>query len=292
MTVVRKLSPWLLIAAALAMPAAGLHAQPASNAPPSAKPAAAAPANAQPASSGPPNAVQGFSQNRDQPVHIESLRLEVHDKDNLAIFSGNVRVTQGDTVMRCKALYVFYEQNTEGGDTGAKNDNADKSKPSPAVAPAPASQQTTQAATPAPGGQQTTQAATPESGSQQQSIKRMEAHGSVVVTQKDQVATGDLGIFEVKTNIVTLIGNVTMTQGQNVIRGEKLTVDLNTNVSHVEPAKTSGGRVQGLLFPQNAGPDAAKPGAAPNTGQAPQPATAPASNAAPAAATAPVPSSN
>ena len=65
----------------------------------------------------------------------------------------------------------------------------------------------------------------------------MEAHGSVVVTQKDQVATGDLGIFEVKLNVVTLIGNVTMTQGQNVIRGQKLTVDLNTNVSRVESGR-------------------------------------------------------
>ena len=110
MTVIRHITPRLLIAAALIMPGAGLHAQPAASAPPAAQPAAGAPATAQPAGSGPPNALQGFSQNRDQPVHIESATLEVRDKDKVATFSGKVHVTQGDTVMTCKALHVFYEQ--------------------------------------------------------------------------------------------------------------------------------------------------------------------------------------
>ena len=64
-------------------------------------------------SKGPPNALQGFSQNRDQPVHIEAATLEVRDKDKVATFSGNVQVTQGDTGLRCKSLVVFYEQDGE-----------------------------------------------------------------------------------------------------------------------------------------------------------------------------------
>ena len=35
-----------------------------------------------------------------------------------------------------------------------------------------------------------------------------------MVTQKDQTATGEIGIFDMKTNTVTLNGNVVMTQGQ------------------------------------------------------------------------------
>src|ERR1700687_647428 len=194
MTMIRRLSSQLLIAAALGMPGAGLHAQPASK--------------------GPPNALQGFSQNRDQPVHIEAATLEVRDKDKVATFSGNVRVTQGDTGLRCKSLLVFYEQ-------GAA-DSADKTK-------------NLQAATPGPGGQQ--------------SIKRLEAHGAVVVTQKEQTATGDLGIFDMRANTVTLTGNVVMTQGQNVLRGDKLVVDLTSGVSLVESARNSQGRVQGLFQP-------------------------------------------
>ena len=178
--------------------------------------------SAQP-SKGPPNALQGFSQNHDQPVHIEAATLEVRDKDKVATFSGNVHVTQGDTGMRCKSLVVYYEQNEA---------DADKTK---SVA----------LANPGPGGQQR--------------IKRLEARGGVVVTQKEQTATGDLGLFDMQTNTVTLTGNVVMTQGQNVLRGDRLVVDLTSGVSRIESGKGGQGRVQGLFLPGGNGPDA-KPG--------------------------------
>jgi lipopolysaccharide export system protein LptA len=168
------------------------------------------------ASKGPPNALQGFSQNRDQPVHIEAATLEVRDKNKTATFSGDVRVKQGDTGLRCKSLLVFYEGNESGGKTMTS-------------------------ATPGPGGQQ--------------KIKRLEARGGVVVTQKQQTATGDLGIFDMRTNTVTLSGNVVMTQGKNVLRGERLVVDLTNGVSRVESGKNGTGRVQGLFVPGGAAPD-------------------------------------
>ena len=69
-------------------------------------------------SSGPPNALQGFSVNRDKPIHISATTLEVRDKDKKATFLGNVVVVQGDTTMRCKILDVYYDQ--EGGSGTAK----------------------------------------------------------------------------------------------------------------------------------------------------------------------------
>jgi lipopolysaccharide export system protein LptA len=173
---------------------------------------------AQTASQGPPNALQGFSQNRDQPVHIEAATLEVRDKQKEATFSGDVRVKQGDTGMRCKSLVVFYEQGSEGN----------------------AKTKTMQAASPGPGGEQR--------------IKRLEARGGVVVTQKDQTVTGELGIFDMKTNTVTMTGTpVIMTQGPNVLKGDKLVVDLTSGVSRVESGKNGQGRVQGLFQPGSAG---------------------------------------
>jgi lipopolysaccharide export system protein LptA len=180
-------------------------------------------------SKGPPNALQGFSQNHDQPVHIDAATLEVRDKDKVATFSGNVHVTQGDTDMRCKTLVVFYEQD---GDDKSKN-----------IA----------VANPGPGGQQR--------------IKKLEARGGVVVKQKEQTATGDLGLFDMPTNTVTLSGNVIMTQGQNILKGDKLVVDLATGVSRVESGKNGQGRVQGLFLPgsaPNMGPPGTPKGAAPS----------------------------
>jgi len=44
-----------------------------------------------------PNGMQGFSQNRDQPIQIEAASLEMRDKKKEATFAGNVKVVQGDT---------------------------------------------------------------------------------------------------------------------------------------------------------------------------------------------------
>ena len=66
-------------------------------------------AGAQSAVQGVPNAMQGFSQNRDQPIQIEAASLEMRDKKKEATFAGNVKVVQGDTTMTSKTLVVFYD---------------------------------------------------------------------------------------------------------------------------------------------------------------------------------------
>ena len=171
------------------------------------------PARAQTAVSGVPNAMQGFSQNRDKPIQIEAASLEMRDKKKEATFSGNVKVVQGDTTMLSKTLVVFYD----GAETAAGKDGKAAKAPIKAATPGPA-------------------------GSS--SIRRLEAKGSVVVTQKDQVVTGDSAVFDTKTNLVTMVGGVVLTQGQNVLRGDRLMVDMTTGVSRVE---SDSGRVQGLF---------------------------------------------
>jgi lipopolysaccharide export system protein LptA len=94
-------------------------------------------------------------------------------------------------------------------------------------------------------------AASPGPGGAQQ-IRRLEARGGVTVTQKDQTATGDTGLFDMQANTVTLVGNVVVSQGRNVIRGSKLVVDLTSGVSRVEGGK-SNGRVE-MLFENKPAP--------------------------------------
>jgi lipopolysaccharide export system protein LptA len=185
---------------------------------------AAALAHAQSTMSGVPNAMQGFSQNRDQPIQIEAASLEMRDKKKEATFSGNVKVVQGDTTMTSKSLVVFYESSSGQTTTPAAN-----AKPA-------AKSTTMQSATPGPGGAS--------------SIKRLEAIGNVVVTQKDQVVTGETAVFDTKTNLITMLGGVVLTQCKNVLRGDKLYVDMTTGVSRVE---SNSGKVQGL-FAQSSGP--------------------------------------
>jgi len=179
---------------------------------------------AQSAVTGVPNAMQGFSQNRDQPIQIEAASLEMRDKKKEATFSGNVKVVQGDTTMTSKTLVVFYDSNSAGTAPASPPSNSKTSaKPAPI-----------QSATPGPGGSS--------------AIKRLEAHGNVVVTQKDQIVTGEAAVFDTKTNLVTMVGGVVLTQGKNVLRGDRLLVDMTTGVSRVE---SDSGRVQGLFQPSS-----------------------------------------
>jgi lipopolysaccharide export system protein LptA len=173
---------------------------------------------AQGAMSGVPNAMQGFSQNRDQPIQIEAASLEMRDKKKEATFSGNVKVVQGDTTMTSKSLVVFYD-----------------SGPAPAT-PAPAAPKgsksgSMQSATPGPGGSS--------------SIRKLEARGSVVVTQKDQVVTGETAIFDTRANLITMAGGVVLTQCKNVLKGDRLKVDMTTGVSRVE---SDTNKVQGMFI--------------------------------------------
>nr|WP_249159369.1 LptA/OstA family protein [Bradyrhizobium tropiciagri] len=183
---------------------------------------AATTADAQSKMSGVPNAMQGFSQNRDQPIQIEAATLEMRDKKKEATFAGNVKVVQGDTTMTSKSLDVFYEDKSSQPAAPAKGAKGAKGAPM-------------QSAKPGPGGAS--------------SIKRLEAKGNVVVTQKDQVVTGETAIFDTKTNLITMLGGggaqVVLTQCQNVLRGDRLLVDMTTGVSRVE---SDNGKVQGLFI--------------------------------------------
>jgi len=187
---------------------------------------------AQSAVTGVPNAMQGFSQNRDQPIQIEAASLEMRDKKKEATFAGNVKVVQGDTTMTSKSLVVFYDSSPAPAPASAASSKGAKSAP-------------IQSATPGPGGSS--------------SIRRLEARGSVVVTQKDQVVTGETAVFDTKTNMITMLGGIVLTQGKNVLRGDRLMVDMATGVSRVE---SDSGRVQGL-FQSSGGSGPAIPGMPP-----------------------------
>ena len=164
-----------------------------------------------------------MAQKRDQPVKITSASLEVRGKDKMATFSGDVHVVQGETDVRCNVLVVFYD-----GD-------GDKSGPGKA--------------TPGKSGPKSA------SGAGNQQIRRMEATGSVIVTQKDQKASASAPTSRVRANTLALIGNVVVTRGDDVLRGHRLFVDLTSGVSRME---SGGGRVEGM-FKSNSGQSPPQP---------------------------------
>ena len=80
-------------------------------------------------------------------------------------------------------------------------------------------------------------------------IVRIDAIGRVFVSSPTQTAQGDVGVYDVDSRVITLTGKVVVTQEQNVVRGDRLVMDLNSG-----QAKMDGqGRVHGLFTPSKQG---------------------------------------
>jgi lipopolysaccharide export system protein LptA len=85
------------------------------------------------------------------------------------------------------------------------------------------------------------------------------ATGHVVVdSPASGTATGDNGVYSVGPRTVVMTGNVVLKKGKDVMRGQQLTVNLNTGQATLGGgAKTpgapgqSGGRVQGVFIPNS-----------------------------------------
>lgn len=84
-------------------------------------------------------------------------------------------------------------------------------------------------------------------------ISRLDANGAVHVSSAGETARGDHAIYNVLEEQVTMEGNVVLTQGENVIQGNRLTIDLTTGRSRIE------GGVPGTVDPADSG-DGESPG--------------------------------
>lgn len=146
-------------------------------------------------------AFAGFDSGSNEPIQIEADRLEVRDPEQLAIYTGNVIVRQGSTILEAPELRVFYSGTPEGTD--------------------------------APGSE----------------VERLEAGVGVTVRSGDRTASGDTAVLDMAQEIVTMTGNVVLTEGENVVRGERLIVNLATDEGRME-----GGRVQTLINPGESAP--------------------------------------
>jgi lipopolysaccharide export system protein LptA len=179
------------------------------------------------------NSFGGLTQSSKDPIDIESDFLVVHDQQKYATFKGNVKAVQGTTTLRAVQLDVHY---VGGGDQLATG-------PTKTAAESGAGGEAGAGAKPAGGGN--------NPGAQ---ITKIEAKGDVIITSgQDQTTTSDWALYDVPSQLVTVGGNVVLTQGQNVLKGDRLVIDLKTGESRFEnPGNTAaGGRIRALFVPKD-----------------------------------------
>jgi len=81
-------------------------------------------------------------------------------------------------------------------------------------------------------------------------IKSFEALGNVRIETDGQTATGDRGVYNPKTRIMRLSGNVMLVNAGASVSAAQLQIDLNSNVTEFS-TPGDGGRVTGVFTPNN-----------------------------------------
>jgi lipopolysaccharide export system protein LptA len=171
-------------------------------------------APAQPAKRADPFGNFGGGNSKD-PIRIDANKLEVFDKEQKAIYSGDVVAVRGTTTTRATVMTIFYD--------GKKAEEQKKT---------PAARNASTGAAPAQDG----------------ALKRIEFKGPVSVVNGTQTATANEMIYDALAKKVILKGNAVVSDGPNVQRGELMTYDTEASLA-VITSPVPGGRVQGVFTP-------------------------------------------
>lgn len=114
------------------------------------------------------------------PVSFSADRIEVQDRADRVVISGNVQVNQAGMQVNSSRMTIAYSQ---------------------------------------AGGTQ---------------VNRIDATGGVTVRRADQIAKGSVAIYDLDRKLITMVGNVELTQGANRLNGGRLLIDLNTGRATVD----------------------------------------------------------
>ncbi len=147
------------------------------------------------------------------PVSITADALDVNSNDHITTWKGHVEALQDDNRLRADLLNIYYKSTR------------------PAGAPKPA-------------------AGAP--GADFNQIDHMDATGDVYLVTPTQVVRGDHAVYTAADDTVVITGKVVVTQGQNVLTGQRMVVNQATGQSRME------GAPHAVVYP-NQKPKEAKP---------------------------------
>lgn len=135
----------------------------------------------------------GLSHDSSLPVEITADELQLDQATGRALFSGAVRVVQGDLRMGADRIEVFYVE---------------------------------------------------DAGSSSGQVQKLVADGNVTLSNGLEAAESEAAIYEVATGVVTMTGDVLLTQGNSALSSETLKIDLNKGTGVLD------GRVKTIFQPE------------------------------------------
>ncbi|HEV2334198.1 MAG TPA: LptA/OstA family protein [Stellaceae bacterium] len=189
------------------------------------------------------------------PTDVVTARdsLEWYDQKQVAVARGNAVAIRNGKTIKGDVLTAYFVKTVPEPATGGARAARPVSRPEAVPAKPPV----TPAASPG---------ASPGATTEDSKISRVDAQGHVVITNALDTGRGDFGVYKADTGIATLIGNVVIERGKDVIRGQRGVMDLNNNISRIMTGGAPGvahQRVQGLFVRQQTAAGSAATGAAP-----------------------------
>jgi lipopolysaccharide export system protein LptA len=186
--------------------------------------------------------------------------LEWYDTKDIAVARGDAVAVHNGRTIKGDILTAYMVKTAPPGQPPAPG-QAPPAKPSPAsTAPAPTKPApATPAKTPTkPSAAPEKPGANPAASNEASKISRVDAQGHVVVIGAADIGHGDYGVYNAETGICTLLGNVVITRGKDIITGQYAVMDMNRNISRILPASTlpdsTRQRVQGVFVKQDMNP--------------------------------------
>jgi lipopolysaccharide export system protein LptA len=150
------------------------------------------------------------------PIDMSADELELIDAQHIAIWRGSVDALQGTNRMRADQVKLFFSGKA-----------AAPTKAGGASAGAP--------------------------GKNWGDVERMEAEGNVFFVSPQQRARGDHALYSLGAGDLVMTGDVIVAQGDSVVKGDKLIIEVKTgHATMVAAAKGRGAknRVRGVFYPQ------------------------------------------
>lgn len=89
-------------------------------------------------------------------------------------------------------------------------------------------------------------------------IGKIDAFDNVLISSANEIVRAKEGVYDVQTGIATLSGGVKITRGENQLNGQHAEINMNTGVSRLFAG--DGGKVQGLIVPEDLNQDGAARG--------------------------------
>ena len=192
----------------------------------------------------PPASPQSDS-NAPQPIHITADQMDADDKEKVVIFSGGVVARQGETVVNCDVMRVYYRAAPAAADEtgGTSSASVPDITSDPQAGAAPAAPEASADAAEKDDGMGLADA--------QNEIDRIECDGNVKITRGNRVAMSDRAVYlaTVVPRVMILTGNPKVWRDKDFLSGKKITYYLDEDRSVVEGGENQ--RVNAVFYQKN-----------------------------------------